>query len=43
MSPWARRGSHVVIVLPRGTELVEGIREAVRDAAFNLPLIDLSG
>jgi predicted DNA-binding protein with PD1-like motif len=33
VTPWARRGRDVLVVLPRGTELLEGIREAVREAS----------
>lgn len=32
MSLWTRRGAHLLVVLPRGTELLEGIREAAREA-----------
>ncbi len=34
MSAWARRGTHVLLVLPRGAELLDGIREAAREAAI---------
>jgi hypothetical protein len=33
VTPWARHGRDVLVVLPRGTELLEGIREAAREAA----------
>lgn len=32
MTLWTRRGEDVLVVLPRGTEILEGIREAVRAA-----------
>jgi uncharacterized protein len=35
VTPWARRGQHVLVVLARGTELLEGIREAVRAASVD--------
>ncbi|MGH7570773.1 MAG: PPC domain-containing DNA-binding protein [Gemmatimonadota bacterium] len=34
MRVWARRGAHVLIVLPRGSEILEGVREAAREAAI---------
>lgn len=34
MTAWARRGGHLLVVLPRGTELLDGIREAAREAAI---------
>lgn len=32
MSPWARRGPHLVIVLPRGADVLEAIVEAAAEA-----------
>ncbi|HUP01902.1 MAG TPA: PPC domain-containing DNA-binding protein [Gemmatimonadota bacterium] len=32
MSPWTRRSGHVVIVLPRGTDVLEGIADAANEA-----------
>ncbi len=32
MSPWSRRGDHVLIVLPRGEDVLEGIVRAAREA-----------
>ncbi|MGH7550024.1 MAG: PPC domain-containing DNA-binding protein [Gemmatimonadota bacterium] len=34
MSAWARRGANLLIVLSRGSEVLEEIREAARDAAI---------
>ena len=33
MTIWARHGADVLVVLPRGTELLEGVRNAVEEAA----------
>ena len=33
MTAWARHGRDVLIVLPRGTELLKGLREAVGEAS----------
>ena len=32
MSPWARRGTHLVIVLSRGDDVLQGIVDAAREA-----------
>lgn len=32
MSPWSRRGDHVLIVLPRGADILQGIVQAAREA-----------
>ena len=33
MTAWARRGGDLLVVLARGTDLLDGLREAVREAS----------
>lgn len=33
MTAWARRGEDLLVVLARGTDLLDGLREAVREAS----------
>ena len=37
MTIWARHGADVLVVLPRGTELLEGVRNAVEEALSTGP------
>ncbi|MBW3660732.1 MAG: DNA-binding protein, partial [Gemmatimonadetes bacterium] len=34
MRTWARRGDHVVVVLPRGAAILEGIETAARQSGI---------